>query len=450
MVDNLTGHRWSLCCYLKLEAIATFLIKRNFMGTNYRRVLLKLSGEALMGNLGYGIDPEVVEGIAKEIGEVIATGVQVAIVVGGGNIFRGIKAASAGMDRATADYIGMIATVMNAMTLQDSLERMGIQTRVQTAIAMQELAEPYIRRRAIRHLEKGRVVIFGAGSGNPFFTTDTTAALRAAEIEADVIFKATKVDGIYDADPKLHPEAKRFITLTYAHVLAKDLRVMDSTAIALCKENNLPILVFDLTVRGNIRRAVMENLLAPLWEVLVKLAEAQETMQKTVEATQRSFNTIRTGRANASLLDNVQVEYYGTPTSLKSLANITTPDSSIILIQPYDKGSLNIIEKAISLSDVGLTPSNDGVVIRLNIPPLTSDRRKEFVKLAAKYAEEGRVAIRNIRRDAIDAIRKQEKSAEISEDEARDQQDKLQKLTNKHTEKIDHLFAEKEKEITTV
>jgi ribosome recycling factor len=182
----------------------------------------------------------------------------------------------------------------------------------------------------------------------------------------------------------------------------------------------------------------------------VKLAEAQETMQKTVEATQRSFNTIRTGRANASLLDKVQVEYYGTPTSLKSLANITTPDSSTILIQPYDKGSLNIIEKAISLSDVGLTPSNDGVVIRLNIPPLTSDRRKEFVKLAAKYAEEGRVAIRNIRRDAIDAIRKQEKSAEISEDEARDQQDKLQKLTNKHTEKIDHLFAEKEKEITTV
>ncbi|OBQ31149.1 MAG: ribosome recycling factor [Aphanizomenon flos-aquae MDT14a] len=182
----------------------------------------------------------------------------------------------------------------------------------------------------------------------------------------------------------------------------------------------------------------------------MKLAEAQETMQKTVEATQRSFNTIRTGRANASLLDKVQVEYYGTPTSLKSLANITTPDSSTILIQPYDKGSLNIIEKAISLSDVGLTPSNDGVVIRLNIPPLTSDRRKEFVKLAAKYAEEGRVAIRNIRRDAIDAIRKQEKSAEISEDEARDQQDKLQKLTNKHTEKIDHLFAEKEKEITTV
>ncbi|TAF09850.1 MAG: ribosome recycling factor [Nostocales cyanobacterium] len=182
----------------------------------------------------------------------------------------------------------------------------------------------------------------------------------------------------------------------------------------------------------------------------MKLAEAESTMQKTVEATQRAFNTIRTGRANASLLDKVQVEYYGTPTSLKSLANITTPDASTILIQPYDKSSLNIVEKAISLSDIGITPSNDGSVIRLNIPPLTSDRRKEFVKLAAKYAEEGRVGIRNIRRDALDSIRKQEKSAEISEDESRDQQDKLQKLTNKYTAKIDELLADKEKDISTV
>lgn len=182
----------------------------------------------------------------------------------------------------------------------------------------------------------------------------------------------------------------------------------------------------------------------------MKLAEAESTMQKTVESTQRAFNTIRTGRANASLLDKVQVEYYGTPTSLKSLANISTPDASTILIQPYDKSSLNIVEKAISLSDVGLTPSNDGIVIRLNIRPLTTDRRKEFVKLAGKYAEEGRVAIRNIRRDAIDSIRKQEKNAEIPEDEARDQQDKLQKLTNKYTAKIDELLAEKEKDISTV
>jgi ribosome recycling factor len=182
----------------------------------------------------------------------------------------------------------------------------------------------------------------------------------------------------------------------------------------------------------------------------VKLSEAESTMQKTVEATQRAFNTIRTGRANASLLDKVSVDYYGSPTPLKSLANISTPDASTILIQPYDKGSLNVVEKAISLSDVGLTPSNDGSVIRLNIPPLTSDRRKEFVKMASKYAEEGRVAIRNIRRDVQDTIRKEEKASEISEDESKDQQDQLQKLTNKYTARIDDLLAEKEKDISTV
>jgi uridylate kinase len=227
------------------------------MGTPYQRVLLKISGEALMGSLPYGIDPTVVQGIAKEISEVSALGMQIAVVVGGGNIFRGVKGASAGMDRATADYIGMIATVMNAMTLQDALERLGTPTRVLSAIEMKEVAEPYIRRRAMRHLEKGRVVVFGAGSGNPFFTTDTTAALRAAEIEAELIMKATKVDGVYDADPAKNPDAKRFESLTYSHALNHDLGVMDSTAIALCKDNDIPILVFNLSVPGNVRRALL-------------------------------------------------------------------------------------------------------------------------------------------------------------------------------------------------
>jgi len=223
----------------------------------YRRILLKLSGEALMGERPYGIDPEVLQSIASEVASVVRAGVQVAIVVGGGNIWRGRKEAAAqGMDQASADYVGMLATVINALTLQDAIERAGIPTRVQTAIAMQEVAEPYIRRRAIRHLEKGRVVIFGAGSGNPFFTTDTTAALRAAEIDAEVIFKATKVDGVYDADPKTHPQARRYDVLSYQDVLNRDLRVMDSTAIALCKENQLPIVVFDLTTPGNIYRVV--------------------------------------------------------------------------------------------------------------------------------------------------------------------------------------------------
>ncbi len=227
------------------------------MGKPYQRVLLKLSGEALMGELAYGIDPAIVDAIAQEISGVVAEGIQLAIVVGGGNIFRGVKGSSAGMDRATADYIGMIATIMNAMTLQDALERIDVPTRVQTAISMQELAEPYIRRRAIRHLEKNRVVIFGGGSGNPFFTTDTTAALRAAEISAEVLFKATKVDGVYDSDPTTNSDAKQYKSLTYSHVLAKDLKVMDGTAIALCKDNNIPIRVFNLSVRGNINRALM-------------------------------------------------------------------------------------------------------------------------------------------------------------------------------------------------
>ena len=227
------------------------------MGLTYQRILLKLSGEALMGELAYGIDPTIVQGISQEVKDIAAQGVEIAIVVGGGNIFRGVKGAAAGMDRATADYIGMIATVMNAMTLQDALERDGVATRVMSAIEMKEVAEPYIRRRAIRHLEKGRVVVFGAGSGNPFFTTDTTAALRAAEINAEVVFKATKVDGVYDSDPKVNPNAKRYKSLTFSHAITQDLRVMDTAAISLCKDNHIPIIVFDLSVPGNVRRALL-------------------------------------------------------------------------------------------------------------------------------------------------------------------------------------------------
>ncbi len=222
----------------------------------YTRVLLKLSGEALQGETQNAIDPKVLDRIAGELKEVKAMGVQIAIVIGGGNIFRGMQAEKRGMDRATADYMGMLATVINSMALQDALERQGVFTRVQTAIAMAQVAEPFIRRRAIRHLEKGRVVILAGGTGNPYFTTDTTAALRAVELGADVILKATKVDGIYSADPKTVKNAKRFEKLKYMDVLKKGLKVMDSTAISLCMDNNLPIIVFDLLKHGNIQRAV--------------------------------------------------------------------------------------------------------------------------------------------------------------------------------------------------
>jgi len=223
----------------------------------YRRIVLKLSGEALAGTQGYGIDPPVLDRVGAEIREVIDLGVQVAFVIGGGNIFRGIAASAAGMDRATADYMGMLATIINALALQDALEKAGLQTRVLSAIEMRAVAEPYIRRRAIRHLEKGRVVIFAAGTGNPFFTTDTAGALRAVEIGADVIVKATKVDGIYSADPAKDPTARRIEKVNYIEVLNQGLGVMDTTAISLCMDNKLPIVVFDLTRAGNIKRLVL-------------------------------------------------------------------------------------------------------------------------------------------------------------------------------------------------
>jgi len=224
--------------------------------TKYKRVVLKISGEALMGDLGFGIDPEVNASIARQIKEVKAAGVQIAVVIGGGNIFRGLAAASAGMDRSTADYMGMLATMLNGLALQDALERVSVHTRVLTAIEMRELAELYIRRRAVRHLEKGRVVIFVCGTGNPYFTTDTAAALRATEIDADLILKATKVDGVYSSDPVKNKKAKKFDKLTYIQVLNKKLKVMDATAVSLCMDNDLPIVVFNIKKKGNIKKAV--------------------------------------------------------------------------------------------------------------------------------------------------------------------------------------------------
>ncbi len=224
----------------------------------YQRVVLKLSGEALAGEKGYGIDPAVVENIAKQIQEVLDTGTEVAIVNGGGNIWRGLSGASKGMDRATADYMGMLATVINSLALQDALEQRGVPTRVQTAIEMRQIAEPYIRRRAVRHLEKERVVIFAAGTGNPYFSTDTTAALRAAEIEADAILMGKNgVDGVYDSDPAINPDAKKFDRLAYLDVIQKHLSVMDSTAISLCMDNHIPIIVFNIETPGNILRAAL-------------------------------------------------------------------------------------------------------------------------------------------------------------------------------------------------
>ena len=223
----------------------------------YKKILLKLSGEALMGEQEFGISSDVITSYAKQIKEIFDLGVEVSIVIGGGNIFRGISGAAQGVDRVTGDHMGMLATVINSLALQNSIEKLGVPTRVQTAIEMPKVAEPFIKRRAQRHLEKGRVVIFGAGTGNPYFTTDTAAALRAIEMETDVVIKATKVDGIYDKDPVKYPDAKKYQTVTYNEVLAKDLKVMDATAISLCRENKLPIIVFNSLDEGNLKKVVM-------------------------------------------------------------------------------------------------------------------------------------------------------------------------------------------------
>lgn len=223
----------------------------------FKRVMLKLSGEALQGASGHGIDPVILGNIATEIKEIVELGVEVAIVIGGGNIFRGISGATDGMDRASADYMGMLATVINALALQDAIENVGVSTRVQTALEIKEVAEPYIRRRALRHIERGRVVIFGAGTGNPYFTTDTAACLRAMEIDAEVIMKGTKVDGVYDCDPETNSDAKLLQEVTYIDALSRGLRVMDSTALSLCMEHELPIRVFNMKVVGNMKRAIL-------------------------------------------------------------------------------------------------------------------------------------------------------------------------------------------------
>ena len=227
----------------------------------YKKILLKLSGEALMGDQEFGISSDVITSYAKQIKEIVDLGVEVSIVIGGGNIFRGLSGAAQGVDRVTADHMGMLATVINSLALQNSIEKLGVPTRVQTAIEMPKVAEPFIKRRAQRHLEKGRVVIFGAGTGNPYFTTDTAAALRAIEMETDVVIKATKVDGIYDKDPVKFADAKKYEKVTYNEVLAKDLKVMDATAISLCRENKLPIIVFNSLIEGNLKRVIMgENI----------------------------------------------------------------------------------------------------------------------------------------------------------------------------------------------
>ncbi len=369
-----------------------------------------------------------------------------------GNIFRGLAAAAKGFDRTSADYMGMLATVMNALAVQNALEQIGVDTRVQSAIPMATVCEPYIRRRAMRHMEKGRVVIFAAGTGNPFFTTDTAAALRAAEMGCDALFKGTSVDGVYDADPKKVKTAKRYESVSFNKVLSDDLKVMDASAVALCRDNNIPIVVFNIRERGNLaasfpakeprrsskRRVKCQPMIKPI-------SSAECT--GAVEALKHDFGGLRTGRASITLLEPVNVEVYGATMPINQVATISAPEPRMLSVQVWDKSNIGPIEKAIRSAGLGLNPVTDGTHIRLPIPDLTEERRKELAKLASQYAEKARIAVRNVRRDGMDGLKQDEKKKEISEDEHKRLDAEVQKLTDDTIKEIDAVLSAKEKEI---
>ena len=382
-------------------------------------------------------------------------GVEVAVVLGAGNIFRGLRPRAQGMDRATGDYMGMLATVLNALTLQDALEQLGVHTRVQSAITISEVAEPYIRRRAMRHLEKARVVIFAAGTGNPFFTTDTAAALRALEIHAEAILMAKNgVEGVYTADPQQDPDAEFIPEITHREALERGLKVMDSTALSLCMDNGLPIYVFNMNDERNIDRIVSGERVGTLVDDMSiiddLLEDAREHMAKSVDATRAKFDSVRTGRASPNLLDRIVVDYYGAQTPLKQLATIHAAEARLLTVQPYDKNSIKAIERAIMESDIGLTPSNDGQLIRLTIPELTEERRKDLVKVVRGLAEEGKVALRNIRRDTMHDLRELRDAGEAGADDEHRAEEALQKLTDEKVGELDALVKAKEEEILEV
>ncbi len=364
--------------------------------------------------------------------------------------------------------MGMLATVLNGLAMQDALEKAGCHTRLMSAIEMNQVAEPFIRRRAARHLEKLRVVIFAGGTGNPYFSTDTAAALRAMEIKAQVILKATRVDGIYDADPEKVKTAKKFESITYLDVLQKGLSVMDSTAISLCMDNKMPIIVFNMNVPGNLKRVVVGERVGSTVTVVNPwiaeadfsmstiasskdaLAQAKIRMEKAVDDFRKELANVRTGRANSAVLDSVRVDYHGTPMPINQLGAVNVPDPMTIVIAPWDPGAVPLIDKAIRMADLGLNPTNDGKVVRVPIPPLTEDRRKDLAKHIHKVLENHRTAIRSVRRDIKEAVEKLEKEKKISEDDKKRSLDELEKITHSETKKIEDLSALKEKEVLEI
>jgi uridylate kinase len=425
----------------------------------YKRILLKLSGEALMGEDAYGINRATIVRMVREIQEVTHLGCEVAVVIGGGNIFRGVAGGSVGMDRATADYMGMLATVMNALALADTMRQEGMTARVMSAIGIEQVVEPYVRPKALQYLEEGKVVVFAAGTGNPFFTTDTAAALRGAEIGAEIVLKATKVDGVYTADPAKDRSATRYQRISFDEAISRNLQVLDATAFALCRDQKLPI----------VSSAIFQG----------RRAQARRDGRRRRHARPR-LRTSRDdhcrhqehGRAEDGPLDRLVQEraaedpHRSRPPRASSTRctssttarwcrsarwpNVTLLDARTISVQPWEKGMGGKIERAIRESELGLNPSSQGDLLRVPMPALTEERRRDLTKVVRHASEEAKIAVRNLRRDANDHARRLTKEKSISEDEERRSLDDLQKLTDRTIAEIDRLTSAKEAEIMAV
>ena len=419
------------------------------MALKYQRILLKISGEALGGEKGTGFDEPTMDAICGGVKKAHELGVQIGIVVGGGNFWRGRS--SGKMERTLADKIGMLATVMNALAVSDKLEQLGVQTEVFTSITMPQVAPAFTRKDALRAMEEGKIAIFGGGTGNPFFSTDTTTALRAVEVSADIMFKATMVDGVYDKDPHKYPDAKKYDTLTFTKVLEDRLAVMDGTAATLCRDNKLPILVFELAAPDNIARAVQVNDKKQETRTMRSNTKAfEEKMKSSVEHLNRELAAVRAGRANPAVLDKVSVDYYGAPTPIQQVASVAVSEARTLTITPWDRSLLRAISKAIMASDVGITPIDDGQTIRLNFPAPNEERRKQLAKEVSKLGEEAKVAVRNVRREAMDKAKAMKKTGELTEDTQKTMEEDVQKLTDKYIKNIDAAVEEKQKEIMSV
>jgi len=441
----------------------------------YKRILLKLSGEALMGDDQFGINRDTIVRMVDEVAEITRLGVEVAVVIGGGNIFRGVAGGSVGMDRATADYMGMLATVMNALALGDTMNKAGLTARVMSAIAIEQVVEPYVRPKALQYLEEGKVVIFAAGTGNPFFTTDTAAALRGAEIGAQVVLKATKVDGVYTADPKKDAHAIRYSKLSFDEAMSQNLGQswtplrLPCAAIKSCRSGCSPFSSMALSSAWSWGRTkarwsmpdrvkIAPDALRPgeqsSEERKMPIAEIKNTlevkMDQSIAAFKNNLTKVRTGRANPALLDTVQVDYYGAMLPISQVANVSLLDARTISVQPWEKGMGAKIEKAIRDSDLGLNPASMGDLIRVPMPAMSEERRKELTKIVRNEGEGAKVAVRNLRRDANEAVKKAVKDKLASEDDQKRSEAEIQKITDRHIATIDQLVAAKEQDIMAV